>query len=121
MPEHVVLLGASADPSRYAHMAQQRLLSAGHSVTLVHPTVSEIDGHPVVPTLRHVDGPVDTLTLYVGPPRSEALLNEILALHPCRIIMNPGAESLRVAEAARAAGIEVLAACTLTMLAAHTF
>ena len=49
------------------------------------------------------------------------LEKQLLALHPKRIIFNPGAENAAFAKEAETAGIEALEACTLVMLGTGHF
>ncbi|CBL47333.1 conserved hypothetical protein [gamma proteobacterium HdN1] len=111
-----VVLGASPKAERYSNQAIRLLQKYGHEVVPVNPAFAEIEGLPTAKTLSDVQGEVDTLTLYVGPDRGEPLLAEMLALHPKRVIMNPGTESKRLADALQASGVEVVEGCTLVML-----
>lgn len=115
------VLGASANPERYSNKAIRLLASHGHQVIPVNPALKEIEGLPVAASLADIPSPIDTLTLYVGPERSEPLLPQMLALHPRRVIMNPGTESALLASALQAAGIEVVEGCTLVMLKTGQF
>ena len=119
--KNVVVLGASANPERYSHLAMLRLREHGHHAIPVNPAMRELLGEPCHPSLRDLPGPVDTITVYLAPDRSTPLIPEILAAAPRRLILNPGAENPALAEAARKAGIEVLDACTLVMLATGAF
>jgi predicted CoA-binding protein len=114
--ENVVILGASDRPDRYAYRALNLLREHGHSVVLVHPRLQEIEGLPVVNSLGDVDGPVDTVTLYVNPAIGEKEAEALLALRPRRVIMNPGTESAVLRDRLTAAGIAVEEACTLVLL-----
>ena len=118
---NVALVGASPKPDRYAYMAFKRLLEKGHHVYLVHPIHKEIEGHPVFPTLSAIPDPIDTLTFYVSAEKSSSMTADILALHPRRLIFNPGAENSELAKAAEATGILTMDACTLVMLSTHQF
>lgn len=117
----VVLVGASDNPDRYSHRALLLLKENGHRVIPVHPRLQEIEGLPVRHSLKEVSGPIHTVTLYVGKDRSDGMRDEILALGPKRVIMNPGAENDALAEAARAAGINVVYGCTIVMLTTGQF
>ncbi len=117
----VVVLGASPDKERYSNMAQLELMDAGHEVVPVHPKYDEIEGIPVVASLKSVPGPVDTLTVYVGPKLILPLIAEIVALKPKRVILNPGTESPELEKALKAASIPFLEACTLVMLRTGQF
>ncbi|MFW5857821.1 MAG: CoA-binding protein [Planctomycetota bacterium] len=117
----VVVLGASPKEERYSNKAVRLLLDHGYTVVPVHPACDAVHGVPCVRRLAEVDGPVDTITVYVGPERSTGLLEEILAVAPRRILLNPGAENDELARRARDAGIEVQEACTLVLLKTGQF
>ncbi len=117
----VVVLGASADPERYAYLAVAMLKELGHRVIPVHPALSEVQGISVVRSLEEIGERVDTLTLYVGAARLAALIPAMVALRPGRVIFNPGTESAEVVAALDAAGIPWEEACTLVMLRTGQF
>ena len=116
-----MVLGASPKPARYANQALRLLKDKGYRVIPVHPRIAVIEGLPVAHHLREIEHPVHTLTLYVGPQRSEPMIADILELNPARVIFNPGTESRQLMQAYNAAGIETLEACTLVMLQADLF
>lgn len=117
----VAVLGASDNPERTAYQAVERLLSNRHQVIPVSPKGGEILGLPVVSALNQISEPVDTLTLYVGPDRQGALIGDIVALKPRRVIFNPGTENPTIYPQLQDAGIAVQEACTLVLLAARQF
>jgi uncharacterized protein len=128
----VAVLGASANPERYANMAVRRLRDAGHRVIPVNPALEQIEGLPVTKSLGDIAEPVDTLTLYVGPQRLAPLTEDILRLAPQRVIFNPGtimASTLRnklpkgewTLTLVDRANIPHLEACTLVMLQTSQF
>lgn len=117
----VAVLGASDNPERTAYQAVERLLSNHYQVIPVSPKGGEILGLPVVSALGEISEPVDTLTLYVGPDRQAALLGDIVALKPRRVIFNPGTENPTIYPQLQQAGIAVQEECTLVLLAARRF
>src|SRR2546423_13462104 len=118
--QRVVVLGASAKPDRYAFRAIKMLRQHGHKAIPVNPAYDEILGEPCHPNITSVSGPIDTVTIYLGKRRSDPLVEQITGAAPTRIILNPGAENERLAEAARSRGIEVVEGCTLVMLSVGT-
>ncbi len=119
---HVVVLGATAKPDRYANQAIRLLREKGYSrITPVHPKLSESEGIPVINRLSDVPEPVDTLTLYVGPARLEHMIEDIIRLKPNRVIFNPGTESRALQDALDQAGIPWEEACTLVLLRTGQF
>jgi predicted CoA-binding protein len=110
-----LVLGATPNPSRYAYLASNRLVSHGHSIVNVGLKKGEVAGVPIEkPETIHDD--IDTITLYVGPQNQPPLYDYILNTHPKRIIFNPGAENNELRRMANKRGIETEYACTLVML-----
>lgn len=117
----VVVLGASTKPQRYSYKAVQLLSKHNHTVIPVHPKLSNIEQFSVVASLSDISLPVDTLTLYVGPERSQGMIDDIIALKPKRVIFNPGTESELLEEKLLAEGIPYIFDCTLIMLETNQF
>lgn len=118
---NVAILGASLKPARYAHMAQVDLMEQGYRVIPVHPKIQRILDVPVVNSLRAISDPVHTLTLYVGAERSLGMIDDILRLHPRRVIFNPGSESAELEARLRERHIPHVHGCTLVMLRTNQF
>ena len=76
----------------------------GHKPVPVNPGFPE-SRRKVLPNIADVPEKIDTVTMYVGKQRSDAMMQEIVAAKPRRIIMNPGAENDELAERAKRAGI----------------
>jgi hypothetical protein len=115
-----LVLGASPEPTRYAHLAALRLLACGHPLILVGKQAGSIGGVPI--NQRIPEGvPMHTVTMYLNPRAQEAWHEGLIALAPQRIIFNPGAEHPAFARRAQAAGIETVEGCTLVMLASGQY
>ncbi len=112
----VAVLGASPKPQRFSHQAVARLREHRFRVVPIHPRAAQVAGVPAVASLQDLEGPVDTVTLYLGPARLAPLADDLLALAPRRVIFNPGTASPQVEERLQAAGIECVHGCTLVML-----
>lgn len=117
--ETVLVLGASPKEDRYSNKAVRELLEHGHQVLPVHPKCEEIHGQACHKNLSSVAQNIDTLTLYLGAARQP--VEQILALNPKRIIMNPGTENEELEQRAQAQDIEVVRGCTLVMLRTKQF
>ena len=117
----VAVLGASANPERYSHKVVVRLMAHGHTVFPVNPGLKSLLGLKVFASLADLPAPPHTVTLYVGPERSTALADTIVATRPRRVIFNPGSENPALAERLKRSGIEVLEACTLVLLSTGQF
>ena len=110
-----IVIGASENPERYSNRAVRSLKKHNVPVEAIGLKAGEIDGVKIQTGFPKI-GDVDTVTLYVGEKNQPAYYDYILNLKPQRVIFNPGAENPEFEEKVRKAGIEVLEACTLTML-----
>ncbi len=110
-----VILGATPNPSRYAFKAAQLLDHHGHEIFPVGIKRGEVQGKPIERSFPK-DENIDTLTLYVNPDIQKEYYDEILEMHPNRIIFNPGTENDALRVKAESAGIETEYACTLVLL-----
>ncbi|MEZ5014035.1 MAG: CoA-binding protein [Chitinophagales bacterium] len=115
-----LVLGASENPARYANLAVRRLRAHGHPVVAVGRRTGAIMDVPIVKEWPEGED-VDTVTLYMNPKNQEQYYDQILQLHPRRIIFNPGTENDILEEKANAAGIETTEACTLVLLSTGQF
>ena len=110
-----VVLGASDNPARYSFLALQKLKKAGHEVIGIgrkEVMVGDIAVHAAMQPLKDVH----TVTLYLNPANQRQYYDYILALHPQRIIFNPGAENNELQQLAESRGITTMNACTLVLL-----
>ena len=120
MPKKTLVLGASANPARYSHMAVR--LFVKHNIEVVaigfrEGFIEDIKIHDKpVP-----DQDIDTVTLYLGAKNQLPYYDYIIGLHPKRIIFNPGSENPELDALARKNHIEVEYACTLVMLNTYQY
>lgn len=121
MVENVAILGASPDSHRYSNMAQKALSEKGFQPIPVNPNYVQIDGVTCYRDLVSCDRKIDTVTVYVNPGILETKIEDILAVTPRRVILNPGTESPAVEERLVSAGINVQKACTLVLLNSGRF
>lgn len=118
---NVAVLGASPKEDRYSNQAVALLKAHQHRVFPINPAGGEIHGCAVLPSLAALAEPVDTITVYLSARHSDGLLDELLKLKPRRVIFNPGAENIGLADALRQKGIQTLEACTLVLLRTGQF
>ena len=117
-----VIIGATTNPARYAHLAAEMLTEHGHEIVPVGIRHGEVFGKPILdirqkPLIKEVN----TVTLYIGPHRQPEWVDYILSLKPKRIIFNPGTENPEFEKKATTSGIETVEGCTLVMLSTGQF
>ena len=115
-----LVVGASENPERYAYKAIIKLQEHGFNVFAFGLKPGSVGNVPIQTTFpKEIE--IDTVTLYVGPERQTALITEIIALKPRRIIFNPGTENPDFVNRAQDAGIITEIACTLVLLASESY
>lgn len=112
----VAVLGASADRRKFGNKSVRAHHHAGWRVVPVNPRAAggRIEGHAAVATLAQA-GPVDRVTVYLPPPLTATLLDEMSATG-AEVYFNPGSADRRVLELAREKGVRVLDACSIVEL-----
>jgi hypothetical protein len=115
MSKTTLVLGASANPSRYSNLAINRLRSHQHPVVAIGKRNGTVADTPVETATRDIQN-LDTVTLYLNPGNQKQYYDYILKLRPKRIIFNPGTENDELAKMAKEKGIEPVEACTLVLL-----
>lgn len=113
--KQTLVIGASTNPERYAYKAIESLISHGHPVIAYGKKRGEVSGIPIHNKWDREWRP-DTVTLYLGPDNQTEYFQEIIALHPKRVIFNPGTENPVFFELLKENQIEVEIACTLVLL-----
>ena len=110
-----LVIGASENRERYSNMAIRELRKHGYEVIAVGAKKGQVEDVSIeieVPPQEKVH----TISLYLNPERQKTFYEQLLQLHPKRIIFNPGTENQTFEQLATDAGVEVLEACTLVML-----
>lgn len=116
-----VVIGASANPSRYSYAAVNMLSNAGYPVVALGIKEDQIGKHPILSGFPEI-GEVHTVSLYLSPKNQPPYYQYILdILKPVRIVFNPGTENNEFKHLAKDHQIEVVENCTLQMLTFGTF
>lgn len=110
-----LVLGASANPSRYSYLAVTMLREKGHEVIGVGKHTGEVAGVEIQSEAQPESG-IDTVTLYLNANNQKPYYDYIFSLNPKRIIFNPGAENPELAKLAKSKNITPQNACTLVLL-----
>ena len=110
-----LVLGASANPSRYSYLAVNKLREHKHPWS---PLAGQLPSSQIY-RFNQKQNPIpdlDTVTLYLNPDNQKNYYNYILEQHPKRVIFNPGAENPEFEKILEEKGIQTVEACTLVLL-----
>lgn len=115
MPEKqtVAVLGASTNREKYGNKSVRAHLRAGWEVYPVNPRADEIEGLKCYPSLREIPKHLNRVTVYLPPKLGLAAIEEIAAVKPDEVYLNPGAESPELVARARELGLEPIQACSI--------
>lgn len=111
-----LVVGASTNPGRYSNTAIRRLVDNNIETTAFGIHGGTVSGVEIKNKLGDFQN-IDTVTLYLSPKNQEPYYQQIVDLHPRRVIFNPGTENPEFYKILEDAGIEVEVACTLVLLA----
>jgi predicted CoA-binding protein len=120
MEKKTLVLGASLNPSRFSNIAIKRLVKYKQPTLAIGLRKGEVAGVKIE-TEKVPFQDIDTVTLYLGPPRQEEYYDYLVSLNPARVIFNPGTENLEFYQILRNNNIEVEVACTLVMLGTNQY
>ena len=119
----VAVIGASRDRRKFGNKAVRAFRRRGFAVVPINARGSgtaavdrQIEGLPVHASVLDAPGPIDLATIYVPPEIGETLVEEIAAKGIPTLWVNPGAESRRLVERARALGIETTLHCSIVAI-----
>ena len=110
-----LILGASTKPNRYAYLAAQRLIEAGHPILLVAKRKGQLFGLDIHDNKVNFEN-IDTITLYLNPTNQKEYYDYLVKLKPQRIIFNPGTENEELYDILKENNINYIEACTLVLL-----
>ena len=113
MSKTVAVIGASGDRRKFGNKAVRAFLSRGYTVVPVNPHEAEIEGLRAYPSVADIPGPVDMATIYLHRDAGLQVLPEIARKGIKEVWLNPGADDDQVIDAARAAGLEPIVACSI--------
>ena len=120
--KRTVVVGATPNQSRYAYIAADMLHDDQVPFIPLGIKQGEVLGEAILDIKKRPEiKDVHTLTLYVGAQNLAPYHDYLLSLHPQRIIFNPGAENPDLYAQAKAAGVDVVEACTLVMIRSNQF
>lgn len=109
----VAVIGASSNREKYGNKAVRSYVAQGHEVLPVNPNEPEIEGLKAYKSVKDIPGSIDRVLLYVPPPVGVKLLDELAAVKPGEIYVNPGAESDELFSRADQLGLKTVFACAI--------
>ena len=114
----IAIIGASADRRKFGNKAVRAYARAGWRVIPVNPAGGEIEGLPVLRSVRDLDEPIDRITIYLPPDAGIKLLTDIAAAKPRSFLLNPGTFDDALLARARELELPAVTACSIVAIGA---
>lgn len=109
----VAVLGASNQRSKFGNKCVRCYVDVGWEVHPVNPGVDEVEGLPAFSRLADIPGELDRISVYLPPPITYELLDEIAERGAEDVYFNPGSADSRVLDRARSLGIPAVDGCAI--------
>jgi uncharacterized protein len=110
----VAVIGASANRAKYGNRAVRAFARQGYKVIPVNPHATEVEGHQAFASVLDVPEAIDMATVYVPGAIGLKVLDELAQKGVPEVWLNPGADDDAVLDRARALGLNVIVACSIT-------
>ncbi|MGZ8179588.1 CoA-binding protein [Williamsia sp. SKLECPSW1] len=105
----IAIVGASANPARASYFVNRYLASTSdYTVWLVNPTIDEVDGTPVYPSLAELPGVPDMVDVFRRHDDLPSVLDDTLAVGARTLWLQLGLWHEDVARRAEEAGLDVV-------------
>ena len=115
-----LVIGASDNTERYANKAVRMLQEYDVPVVAFGRKEGKINGIPII-TEFPKDKDFHSVTLYLSAKNQAEYYQNIIDLHPKRVIFNPGTENPEFYKQLKDSNIEAEIACTLVLLSTEVF
>ena len=104
----VAVVGISDKPERASHGIARFLIGKGFEVVGVNPTLDEVLGVKVYPSLADVPGPVDVVDVFRRSDAVPAIVEKAVERGDKAVWLQEGVSHPEAEAAARAAGLDVV-------------
>jgi len=113
--------GASRNPDKYGNKVLRCYLQNGRRAIPVHPKEETIEEQPCVARVGLLPPEVKSLSIITPPAVTRQIVEQAIAHGIENLWMQPGAEDPQAVDAARAAGLNVIAdgSCVLVVMGYH--
>jgi predicted CoA-binding protein len=104
----IAVVGASADPTKAAHVIPRYLQSQGYRILPVNPRGGELFGERVFRSLAEIDVPVDVVDVFRPAEEAPEIARQAIANGAKVLWLQVGIESDEAQRLAEAAGLTVV-------------
>jgi len=107
------VVGVSRNPDKYSNMIYHKLKKNNYQVYAVNPTITDIDGDRVYPSLSALPVKPDVVNMVVAPGQGAAYLHEAKDLGITDIWFQPGTYDESIRLLSDTLGLQTVQGCVL--------
>ena len=107
------VVGVSRKPHKYSNMIYHKLKKNNYQVYAVNPTISEVDGDLVYPSLTALPVKPDVINMVVAPALGARYLEEAKELGITDIWFQPGTHDESIQALSDSLGLQTVQGCVL--------
>ncbi|HKY79452.1 MAG TPA: CoA-binding protein [Anaerolineales bacterium] len=104
----IAVVGHSDNPQRTSYRIAAYLREVGYRVHAVNPTIQEVDGQPVYPSLAEVPEPIDIVDVFRRSEFLDEVVDQAIAVGAKAVWAQLGVFDEAAGRKAEAAGLEVV-------------
>jgi hypothetical protein len=113
---NVAVIGASNDRRKFGNKAVRAYARRGFDVYPVNPREATIEGLRVYRSLLDIPVALDRVLVYLPPPTTLGVLDDIAGKGTRELYLNPGSEDPTVVRRARELGLDPILACSIVAI-----
>ncbi len=106
--KHICIVGISDKPGRDSGKIALMLKKEGYHITGIHPTLTEIAGIKVYPSLTDVPGDIDIVDVFMNSSRIPQIIDDVLTVNPKTLWLQLGIRNDEAVAPVVEAGINVI-------------
>jgi len=107
------VIGVSRKAHKYSNMIYHKLKNNNYQVYAVNPTLREVDGDPVYPSLSALPEKPDVINMVVAPETGAGYLKEAGQLGVTDVWFQPGTHDDEIQALADRLGLNTVQGCVL--------
>jgi hypothetical protein len=113
---NVAVIGASNDRRKFGNKAVRAYARRGFDVYPVNPREATIEGLRVYRSLLDIPVALDRVLVYLPPPTTLGVLDDIAGKGTRELYLNPGSEDPTVVRRARELGLDPILTCSIVAI-----
>jgi predicted CoA-binding protein len=109
----VAIIGASTEHRKFGNKAVRAFRDAGWQVFPVNLHADRVEGLAAAHRVGDVSVALDRVSIYLHPADTYSVLNDVAAVHPGEVWLNPGSDDARVVERCQELGLKTRRGCSI--------